>query len=216
MLDKSNRKGLIMKRGHNRQGGIAGEELRSLIERAERLEEEKAGIAEDIKELFAEAKGRGFDTKTMKAIMRLRKMGSQEREEYEALLDIYKAALGMLDGTPLGEAAIRKLAKPPQDEEPNDGAVNEEAAEEKATPEEAGQTVEEARDMARKAAAEGKPVTSNPFPARDPRRAAFDEAHCAATGSDGMEIPEAWRRSKLKKQPSERSRKGDNKDEKTA
>src|ERR1700679_604912 len=95
-------------RKHNQTGGIAAEQLRSLIERVERLEEQKADIAADIKEVFAEAKGNGFDTKTMKQIIRLRKMDHAERQEYEALLDIYKAALGMLDGTPLGEAALRK------------------------------------------------------------------------------------------------------------
>lgn len=74
---------------------VAAAELRQLIERIERLEEEKATLQEDIKEVFAEAKGRGFDTKAIRAIIRLRKKDQAERQEEEAILDLYKAALGM-------------------------------------------------------------------------------------------------------------------------
>ncbi|HVB15845.1 MAG TPA: GapR family DNA-binding domain-containing protein [Stellaceae bacterium] len=77
-------------------GGIAGERLRSLIERIERLEEEKRTLAEDIKEVFAEAKGSGFDTKIMRQIIRIRRMDKDDLDEQETLLDIYKRALGML------------------------------------------------------------------------------------------------------------------------
>ena len=77
-------------------GGIAGERLRSLIERIERLEEEKRTLAEDIKEVFAEAKGSGFDTKIMRQIIKLRRMDKDDLDEQETLLDIYKRALGML------------------------------------------------------------------------------------------------------------------------
>lgn len=77
-------------------GGVAGDQLRSLIERIERLEEEKAALAEDIREVFAEAKGNGFDVKIMRQIIRLRKMETGDRQELESLLDTYKAALGML------------------------------------------------------------------------------------------------------------------------
>ncbi|HWK45019.1 MAG TPA: DUF2312 domain-containing protein [Stellaceae bacterium] len=76
--------------------GIAGDQLRSYIERIERLEEEKRALAEDIKEVFAEAKGTGFDTKIMRQIIRIRKMDKDDLDEQETLLDIYKRALGML------------------------------------------------------------------------------------------------------------------------
>ena len=76
-------------------GGIAGDRLRSFIERIERLEEEKAALAADIREVFAEAKSNGFDTKIMRQVVRLRKMESADREEQELLLDLYKRALGM-------------------------------------------------------------------------------------------------------------------------
>ncbi len=76
-------------------GGIAGDRLRSFIERIERLEEEKAALSADIREVFAEAKSNGFDTKIMRQVVRLRKMESADREEQELLLDLYKRALGM-------------------------------------------------------------------------------------------------------------------------
>lgn len=74
---------------------VAAGQLRAFIERVERLEEEKQTIADDIKEIFAEMKGTGFDTKAVRALIRLRKQDQAERQEAEAILDLYKAALGM-------------------------------------------------------------------------------------------------------------------------
>ena len=76
-------------------GGIGAEQLRSYIERIERLEEEKAALAADIREVYAEARGNGFDPKIMRQIVKLRKMDSAEQQEMEALIDTYKHALGM-------------------------------------------------------------------------------------------------------------------------
>ncbi len=78
-------------------GGISGERLKSFIERIERLEEEKAALAADIKDVFAEAKGNGFDTKIMRQILKLRKMDKDDVDEQETLLDLYKQALGMME-----------------------------------------------------------------------------------------------------------------------
>ena len=77
------------------EGTIAADELRLLIERIERLEEEKKAIADDVKDVYGEAKSRGYDTKTMRSIVRLRKMEKHVRDEAEALLETYKAALGL-------------------------------------------------------------------------------------------------------------------------
>lgn len=74
-------------------GGIAADRLRALIERIERLEEEKSSINQDIREIFAEAKSVGFDAKIMKAVIRLRKMNVADREEQEYLLETYRKAL---------------------------------------------------------------------------------------------------------------------------
>ena len=76
-------------------GGIAGDQLRSYIERIERLEEEKAALAADIKEIFSEAKGTGFDVKIMRQIIRLRKLDREDRQEQEELLQLYQHAIGM-------------------------------------------------------------------------------------------------------------------------
>jgi uncharacterized protein (UPF0335 family) len=74
---------------------IAADQLRLFIERIERLEEEKKGMADDIRDVYAEAKSQGYDTKTMRAIIKLRKMEKNARDEAEYLLDTYKAALGL-------------------------------------------------------------------------------------------------------------------------
>lgn len=75
--------------------GVSGERLKQYIERVERLSEEKQGIAEDIADVYAEAKSAGFDAKIMKMIVRLRKMASEKRREEEDMLDIYKSAIGL-------------------------------------------------------------------------------------------------------------------------
>lgn len=77
-------------------GGVGGARLLSFMERIERLEEEKAALMEDIKEIYAEAKGVGFDVKTIRKIISLRKMDGEKRRESEELLDLYKAAVGMV------------------------------------------------------------------------------------------------------------------------
>jgi uncharacterized protein (UPF0335 family) len=76
-------------------GGVAGEQLRAFIERIERLEEEKKDVQEQIKEVFGEAKGVGFDTRIMRQLLRLRKLRDADRSEQEELLEIYKTAIGM-------------------------------------------------------------------------------------------------------------------------
>ncbi len=77
---------------------VAAGQLKSIIERVERLEEEKKEVAEQIKEVMAEAKANGFDTKTLRKIITLRKKNAEERQEEEAMLDLYMHALGMIPG----------------------------------------------------------------------------------------------------------------------
>jgi len=76
------------------KAGIAKDRLRSFVERIERLEEEKAALAADINEVYGEAKSEGFDTKIMRRVVRLRKLETADREEQEALVDLYMSALG--------------------------------------------------------------------------------------------------------------------------
>lgn len=217
--------------GHN-SGGMAAD-LRSYVERIEQLEMHKAEIAEDIAAVYAEAGARGYALKPLRAIIRMRKMSDREREEHEALVDIYKAALGMLNDTPLGAAALRRLnpaPKPPgapppgagggasapplprapAPASPPDSSAQDGAEAPVAADPLAAKTVDDARAMGAIAAANGQPVATNPFAAGDPRRAAFDEAWCQASGSDGMEIPAAWRRTpKAPKKPPEAPASGD-------
>jgi uncharacterized protein (UPF0335 family) len=75
--------------------GVAAGELKQFVERVERLEEEKKAIADDIRDVFAEMKGRGFDTKVVRQIIRIRKQDHAERKEMEAILDLYMSALNM-------------------------------------------------------------------------------------------------------------------------
>ncbi len=77
---------------------VAAGQLISIVERIERLEEEKKAVAEQIKEVYAEAKANGFDAKTLRKVVSLRKRSTEERQEEEALLDLYLSALGMLPG----------------------------------------------------------------------------------------------------------------------
>lgn len=90
------------------KSSFAQGQLQSIVERVERLEEEKKTIAADIKEIYAEAKGNGFDTKVLRKVISLRKKDANEREEEEAMLDLYLQALGMLADTPLGQAAMER------------------------------------------------------------------------------------------------------------
>jgi len=96
--------------------GIAQGQLRSIVERIERLEEEKATITEDIKEVYAEAKANGFDTKILRKVVRLRKVDRAEREEEEALIDLYLHALGMaIDPTAAGSTPSAPSAETASD-----------------------------------------------------------------------------------------------------
>jgi len=95
--------------GHNSGATlVARDQLKSIVERLERLEEEKAALASDIRDVYAEAKGNGFDVKALRAIVRRRKQDKAALAEHEALIGTYMVALGMLADTPLGQAAIAR------------------------------------------------------------------------------------------------------------
>jgi uncharacterized protein (UPF0335 family) len=89
-------------------GGVAGQQLRQIVERIERLEEEKKALADDIRDVYSEAKANGYDVKALRHIVKLRKQDTAERQEFEAIVDTYMHALGMLADTPLGQAAIER------------------------------------------------------------------------------------------------------------
>lgn len=84
-------------------------QLQSIIDRIEKLEDERALLAADIKEIFTEAKGNGYDVKIIRKVLALRKKDAAQRDEEQALIDTYMSALGMLSDTPLGQAAISRV-----------------------------------------------------------------------------------------------------------
>lgn len=191
----------------------ASGELRSFVERLVRTEERKREIAADAKEIKAEAKARGFDVKALSVLVKRAMETASEtnaRREHEAITELYLASLGMLDGTPLGDSARKRLMEPPAPPAPAAGADSANSAEGAFDPEPEGEggaprgamtaeEIEAARDAGGAAARDGKKVIENPYVAGDPRRAAWDEGWCAATGSDGMDIPDAWKRRRPKK-----------------
>jgi uncharacterized protein (UPF0335 family) len=91
------------------KSGFAKDQLKSFISRVERLEEEKGALAADIREVYSEAKGTGFDTKIMRRVVQLRKLDKADFQEQEAMLDLYLSAMDMR-GTPLGEYASKQEA----------------------------------------------------------------------------------------------------------
>ena len=98
----------------------ANNQIKALVERIEKLEEEKANIGNDIKEVYLEAKSNGFDIKIIKKVISLRKQDSKKRAEEQAILAVYMDALGMLAGTPLGDAALARAKGKPDEEDDED------------------------------------------------------------------------------------------------
>lgn len=89
-------------------GGIAAERLRSIVDRIERLEEERKALGADIRDIYAEAKSAGFDVKALRCVVKNRRQEEAAREEFETLVAIYERALGQLASTPLGDAAVAR------------------------------------------------------------------------------------------------------------
>jgi uncharacterized protein (UPF0335 family) len=179
--------------------------LRAYIEEAEAIEAEIAEMKERLSGVFKVAKAGGLDPKAMRQIIKERRMDAEELREHLARCEVYRAALGMLGGTPLGEAARKLLEqraqpKPAEDEgedEPVPGMPEPAAPPVAAAP--SAEDLLAARAQGAAAAKAGRKVTENPFGAEDARRAAWDEGWCAEAGSDGMDIPAAWSRQKPKK-----------------
>lgn len=172
-------------------GGVS--ELRSFIERFERIAKEIEDLQSDRKDLKAEARSRGWNIKSIEKVLQHRSETDADRElraANEQQAEIYLAALGHLDGTPLGEATRERLSKAASGQEPPEEG---EATRPPIEPPNAC-AVEDARERGREAMRAGERVTGNPYLAGDPRRAAWDEGWCLEAGSDGMDIPNAWKR----------------------
>lgn len=180
------------------------------VNQLEMLEAEKQQANQALKDAFEEAAGHGFDPGTLKAVLKLRKLTLAQRKEHQALVAIYLAGLGMLEGDALPEEARRRLSgnnpPPPAPESSGQGTAKPEQSAGDGTEKKRGgksapvqatlqlKKPEEAREEGRKAAATGKRIYDNPYPAGDPCRAAWDEGWCEGRGSHGMDTPEAYQR----------------------
>lgn len=180
----------------------ARERLVAHVHELERLDAEKQAAADAYRKAMATAKMDGFDPTTLRVVLRLRRLTPLQRKERRALEAIYLASLGMLEGDPLPDEARRRLDE--QEAPPSPSPAPEEtmsAARPTPTPPPLPpqpplvfKDPEEARQEGRDAAAAGKRIYDNPFPAGDPCRAAWDEGWCEQKKSHGMDIPAAYQR----------------------
>lgn len=195
------------------------------VQDLERLQDLKARAADNLKSGFEAAASDGFDTATLKAVLKLRKLTPSQRAERRALEAIYLAALGMLEGDPLPNEARRRLDEdgaPSSRRRPSGGGsmpappTDDETAPERAgvagatTPEQPSLALkdpDEARQEGAAAAAAGKRIYDNPYPAGDPCRAAWDEGWCTRSNSHGLETPAAYRR-RVEKPPDQAGKGG--------
>jgi uncharacterized protein (UPF0335 family) len=211
------------------------ERLVAWVQRLESLTAAKQEAAADLAGAFKEAQREGFDPATLKVVLKLRQLTPSQRRQRRALEAIYMAALGLLDGDPLPDSARRRLdgkpdeppstppAPPPSESHDPDAerpATDDAAsAPEKKKPEQAPLVLkdpDEARQEGAAAAAAGKRIYDNPFPAGDPCRAAWDEGWCAQRKSHGMDPPEAYQRRSEKKPDKDEQGDSSDKDQKGA
>jgi uncharacterized protein (UPF0335 family) len=178
------------------------------VQELERLEERRAAASEAVKEAYDKADAEGYDKATLRVVLKLRKMTPLQRRERRALEAIYLAALGMLEGDALSETARRRLDgmdepgdKRPDEHKPDHSdstegseAPTQEPAELPEQPALILKDPAEAKVEGAQAAADGKRIYDNPYPAGDPCRAAWDEGWCGQHQTHGMETPAAYRR----------------------
>lgn len=179
------------------------ERLVSHVQELERLQDLKKRAGDDLKAGFEAAAAAGFDTPTLKAVLKLRTQTPNQRAERRALEAIYLAALGMLEGDPLPSEARRRLdedrapSAPTEPSSPSAPRVRKDDAPVEPAPHQPPLELKdpaEARQEGASAAAAGQRIYDNPYPAGDPCRAAWDEGWCTRSNAHGMETPAAYRR----------------------
>lgn len=179
-------------------------ELKDLVDRIVALDIELKDAMADIKgqivDVYEEAEGRGYDAKALKIAVRRRHESAAQRakrQETEALADVYSAAIGDLFGKPLDDLTRRRLdeqMRRAQGDKEVSAEQNPELPTEATEPAAPPESPEQAREKGHLARREGLRVVDNPYHSASPLRAAWDEGWCEEDGSDGMEIPAAWRR----------------------
>jgi uncharacterized protein (UPF0335 family) len=196
----------MMRKGNGRNMGAA-QELKNLVERIVALQIEKKGAIkeydEDIDGLYSEAEEKGYDKKALKLAVRRRHESAEQRAqrlETEALADMYAGAIGDLAGKPLDDLTRRRIdeqmRKQRGEQATAEPPAQQDLPQEATSPPEPLETPEQAREIGKMARKDGKRVVDNPYHSSSPLRAAWDEGWCEEDGSDGMEIPAAWRREK--------------------
>jgi uncharacterized protein (UPF0335 family) len=193
----------MARKGNGKNIGAA-QELKNIVERIVALDIEAKQsakeFADDIDDVYKEAESKGYDKKALKIAVRRRHESAEQRAkrlETEAIADMYAAAIGDLAGKPLDDLTRRRIdeqmrkAQPPAEPDPQ----NELPPEATAQPEPA-ETPEQAKEKGKQARNEGQRIVDNPYHSSSPLRAMWDEGWCEEDGSDGMDVPAAWKRSK--------------------
>lgn len=195
---------MASRKGNGKNMGPS-QELKNIVERIVALQIEKKGAVkdfdDDIDDVYTEAEGKGYDKRALKIAVRRRHESAEQRAlrlETEALADMYAAAIGDLAGKPLDDLTRRRIdeemqrqrqnAAPPPDES------NPELPPEATEPAASLETPEQARDKGKQARKDGARIVDNPYHSSSPLRAMWDEGWCEEDGSDGMDVPAAWRR----------------------
>lgn len=195
-------------------GGVPGaSRLTSYVERIERLNEDKRAVTADLGEVFGEAKGDGFDVKILRIVVRRRAQDPAARMEEEALVDLYEAHLaGTKPKKPLAPPGKRDDPESPGLFDPPDAPAAPDAPDETPRAPQADTPLlpviepdspATAREKGCEAAKTGAAITTNPYRAGDANRIRWDEGWCAETGTDGMDVPDAWKRKGAPKKPGE-------------
>lgn len=214
--------------GDHFQNNLPSDRLQMHVQEIENLEEQKAEIAEAIKDRYSMAKHEGFEAPVMKRVIErrklARKLGRERVEELDALLNIYEVAIG--ERSDLSEFAKKRFEREwiaremqrkkkqedPDQEQPDlEDLIDKVAEAEK--PEATEEEIEKARQDGREAAKAGKSVRDNPHKSEGPLRAAWDMGWCQGAGSDGMDIPQAFQRRTPKKEEKPENQKPDDEED---
>lgn len=195
----------MARKGNGKNMGAA-QELKNIVERIVALQIEKKGAIkdydDDIDEVYSEAEGKGYDKKALKIAVRRRHESAEQRAarlETEAMADLYAAAIGDLAGKPLDDLTRRRIdeqMRRQSGEQPPEPAAQQDLPQEATRPAEPLETPEEAHDKGKQARKDSARIVDNPYHSSSPLRAAWDEGWCEEDGSDGMEVPAAWKRAK--------------------
>lgn len=195
---------MMARKGNGKNMGAA-QELKSFVDRIVALQIEKKGAVKDYDEeidaVYDEAEAKEYDKKALRLAVRRRHESPEQRAqrlETEAMADLYAAAIGDLAGKPLDDLTRRRIDEQMRrqqgEQPPAEPSAQQDLPEEATKPAEPPETAEQAHEKGKQARKDGARVVDNPYHSASPLRAAWDEGWCEEDGSDGMDIPAAWKR----------------------